>query len=578
MVRKRSVKHCISQTLLCVWFVTGCTTAFAQVLPDVLPSVQSAVDRQTERAREQAVIRASEQAAQRAQEQAAARAQDQSAAIVQEQVRERAQTLATDRVQEQAVERVSTQAAGRALNQVENLQNQPLERVQEQAGRGQQAIQGQINRAQPANPITGPAVTLPVDLPANANAPAVVSAPDALMPGDLPAAEEPESGAQGNAVFMELAIEPNTRAIAREWVMLLTRAERELLDSQAPQLMQYLIQSSAFNALDSVLLRFRVPPDLDANDRVLQLVPENLRQLMDRNHLYLLQGEGNTPEGGAGPSPANELLSLPMNPVCTDAVSVGVIDSAVNVTHKAFQTAFTGADSPLSSDSRQPRLITRNFLDKDLEAATGHGTAIAGVMIGQGPQLRPLLPAGRIYNASVVYTQGETHQGASLMYLLEALDWMIDLDVQVINMSLTGPANRLLEQGVKAANARGKLIVAAAGNAGPHAEPFYPAAYEGVVSVTAVDRLGTVYRWANQGNHIDFAALGVSVPTARGDGSFGAESGTSMAAPVVSAFLACALHEHQGVVDAALSALKTAALDLGTPGHDRVFGHGLLHP
>jgi len=571
MNRKRSFKHRVSQTLLCVWFVAGCTAASAQVLPDILPSVQNAVDRQTERAREQAVIRASEQAAQRAQEQAAARAQDQSAAIVQEQVRERVQGLATDRVQEQAVERVSAQTAGRALNQVENAQNQPLER-----------IQGQINRAQPATRVSSPSVNLPVQLPGTANAPVALPAPDSVAPGGPPVAETPGSNGQANAVFVELAIEPNIRAIEREWVMLLSAAQRELLDSQAPQLMQYLIQTSRFNALDSVLLKFRVPPDLDANDRVLQLLPENMRQLMDRNHLYLLQGDGDNRQRRTSLSPTDKLLSLPMSPVCLEPVSVGMIDSAVNFTHSAFETAFKtdfrSADGPVTAAGGHRGLLSRNFLDKDLAPATGHGTAIAGVMIGYGPQLRPLLPAGRIYNASVVHTHGDAHQGASLMYLLEALDWMIDLDVQVINMSLTGPANRLLEQGVRAATARGKLIVAAAGNAGPHAGPFYPAAYEGVVSVTAVDRLGTVYRWANQGAHIDFAALGVSVPTARGDGSFGAESGTSMAAPVVSAFLACALHENQGDVDAALLALKMAAIDLGTPGHDRIFGHGLLHP
>src|SRR5690606_7888972 len=133
------------------------------------------------------------------------------------------------------------------------------------------------------------------------------------------------------------------------------------------------------------------------------------------------------------------------------------------------------------------------------------------------------------------------HQATTALHILQALDWLIAQEVGVINMSLTGPANRLLEQGINAAISRGKVIVAAAGNHGPHGPPVYPAAYPGVITATAVSSNRSIYRWANQGDHIDFASIGVSVSTARADGSFGQESGTSMAAPVVTAFVACAM-------------------------------------
>ena len=129
-----------------------------------------------------------------------------------------------------------------------------------------------------------------------------------------------------------------------------------------------------------------------------------------------------------------------------------------------------------------------------------------------------------------------------------------------------------------AAQRNGKVIVAAAGNEGPFAEPLYPAAYDGVIAVTAVAVDGSVYRWANQGDHVEFSALGVSVPTARADGSIGRESGTSLATPVISAFLACELLQQRGDIGRALDSLRTRALDLGATGRDPVFGHGLLHP
>jgi hypothetical protein len=71
--------------------------------------------------------------------------------------------------------------------------------------------------------------------------------------------------------------------------------------------------------------------------------------------------------------------------------------------------------------------------------------------------------------------------------------------------------------------------------------------------------------------------LGVNVPTALRDGGFGPESGTSLAAPVISAFIACELARH-GELGRALEALDSRAMDLGTPGRDPVYGGGLLHP
>ncbi len=57
----------------------------------------------------------------------------------------------------------------------------------------------------------------------------------------------------------------------------------------------------------------------------------------------------------------------------------------------------------------------------------------------------------------------------------------------MINISLVGPANGLLEQLVRIITARGHIVVAAVGNDGPGAPPLFPAAYPAVVAVTGVD-------------------------------------------------------------------------------------------
>ena len=81
-------------------------------------------------------------------------------------------------------------------------------------------------------------------------------------------------------------------------------------------------------------------------------------------------------------------------------------------------------------------------------------------------------------------------------------------------------------------------MIAAAGNDGPRAEPAYPAAYDSVIAVTAVDRSGTIYRRAIRGAHVDLAAQGVEVWTAASVKGARWKTGTSFAAPYVTAAVA----------------------------------------
>ncbi|WP_339857170.1 S8 family serine peptidase [Pseudohongiella acticola] len=610
----------------------------AQLVPD---AVQDVVDRQTEQAQQQAADRALEQARERVQQQAEDRVQTQTTEQVLERTAERAQEQATDRAQQQAAERTQQQTAERTQEQaIDRVQSQTIDRVQGQAQAAQDQLQeqvqdqvldrvqgGQTSRVQEQllertaqqlertsqqleragqqlertqqelESVTGRASDVATGrlLPAVTQSGAEIAQQATQLvreriPGPSPMASLPDRlpiiGADGSEMFVEVAIAPDIRALEREWVMMLSEAQRDQLIDEAPELMRYLTQTSDLDALDSVVLRFRVPPDLDTNDQLLALVPETMRELIDRNHVYSAQSAQPVHPGQPGQSvqpPDNthaddgaddnaDRLSTPMRAVCEDPVSVGVIDSMINTDHAAFSRP-SGAASVF---------VSRQFLQDKVDMSSGHGTAVAGVLVGDGRahggDLAPLLPGATIYNASVVYSQDVYHQGATVVHLLEAINWMLGQEqVRVINMSLAGPANRLLEQVIMAAQAQNRIVVAAAGNAGPHAALLYPAAYSGVVTGTAVADDRSAYRWAAQGDHVDFAALGVSVPTARGDGSFGRESGTSMAAPVVSAFFACELASGSSP-EQARRRLMATAMDLGTTGHDPVFGHGLLHP
>jgi subtilisin family serine protease len=149
--------------------------------------------------------------------------------------------------------------------------------------------------------------------------------------------------------------------------------------------------------------------------------------------------------------------------------------------------------------------------------------------------------------------------------------------IGVVNVSLVGPDNAALKAAVRAALARGHVIVAAVGNDGPAARPLYPAAYEGVVGVTAVDAQRRVLPEALRGAQVDFAALGARRAPVGANGGAVAVRGTSYAAPIVAGLLARDLAEPEPrAAQNAVAALARAAVDLGPRGRDNIYGAGLV--
>lgn len=577
----------LSQAILTATFLLAALPLRAQIVPDLNPVIQNTVDRQAERAQNQAVERAQQQV-EAAQNRASETVGNQQVENVQNQVIdqvsnqvERAQAQATERAQAE-VERVQSQVE-RAQSQVERVQGQveqvqgQLEQVQNQAAeRAQQRVdnlQGQASdRAQQASSdVVGTSVERTVRQTNDTASPDTRGVAAATDDGELVVPELPQQldvlNTNGNVAFVEITVEPGVRAVAYEWVMLVTPAQRAQLDDEAEELMSFLSDEEPFAITDGELLTFTIPPDLDANDAILQLVPEEMRDVIDRNHVY-------TEQADLGSAHVEDLLPLPMPIACDTPLTVGIIDSAIDMQHPAFAHLVEG------------KFQQRSFVDATLMQPAAHGTAVASVLVGSnadsgaGAVMRPLLPNATVLSAAVFHASEGDSQGATALRVLNALDWLIsEGDVHVINMSLAGPPNRLLAQAIGVARQRGKLIVAAAGNEGPHGPVRYPAAYDGVIGVTAVARDRSVFRWANQGTQVDFAALGVDVTAALDGHSFGPVSGTSIAAPVVSALAACAFSAHDGgTIELAETALGSHATDLGEPGQDPIYGKGLLYP
>ena len=282
------------------------------------------------------------------------------------------------------------------------------------------------------------------------------------------------------------------------------------------------------------------------------------RAEVDLNHIYAA-GDQLAEQSGDGMMPRNA-IEFPADTESM-ALRIGMIDSQVDVTHPALQDA---------------RIESRAFTSAGAKIPEFHGTAIASIIAGNGADYVGIAPNSEVYAAGVFEQDAERGEIASTVSLVRALDWLISSGVDVINISLAGPPNRLLESALQKASESDVIILAAAGNGGPVAAPMYPAAYASVVAVTAVDSRGQVFRLANRGDYLDIAAPGVALRHAKSGGGYASSSGTSFAVPFAATAVARLRQLQPG--DNALELLCRTAQDLGPPGRDSIYGFGLLRP
>ena len=278
------------------------------------------------------------------------------------------------------------------------------------------------------------------------------------------------------------------------------------------------------------------------------------RAEVDLNHIYTA---GTLAAAGEGIAP-RAALSMPATFAAT-APKIGMIDSRVDTSHPALAAS---------------HIQSRSFVPGGAVMPDFHGTAIASIIAGNTPEYQGLAPNAELYAAAVFEQDRERGEIASTVSLIRALDWLTSAGVDVVNISLAGPANRLLEAALERVAAHNVLILAAAGNGGPAAQPMYPAAYESVVAITAVDAGHQVFRLANRGTYLDLAAPGVGLLHARAGGGYAASSGTSFAVPFATTAAAQLRYLQPGADTLAL--LYRSAEDLGPPGRDDIYGYGLL--
>lgn len=294
------------------------------------------------------------------------------------------------------------------------------------------------------------------------------------------------------------------------------------------------------------------PPRL-ATRRALGL----LRQLdpggtYDFNHLYFEGGTVGQADSASADTPPPAPASQGTVPI-----RIGLVDGGVDASHPVFEG-----------------LVIQRHGCGEKPVPSPHGTAVASLIAGHAGRFHGAVPGAELFAADI-YCGRPT--GGAMDDIAEAIAWVVAQRVPVINVSLVGPRNALLEIVVRTASAKGHLIVAAVGNDGPAARPLYPAAYPDVVGVTAVDVRRHVLLEACRGPHVDFAAPGADMSAAVGGAAYAPVRGTSFAAPLVASLLAEKMSEpNREAAQKAVASFAGSAVDLGDKGVDVIYGNGLV--
>jgi len=309
------------------------------------------------------------------------------------------------------------------------------------------------------------------------------------------------------------------------------------------------------------LARLRIPAGLTLAEARQRLVNARPTVAADLNHYYRPEIE---PECSRQPCLARSLIGWPASGALSSATPrIGLVDTGINLAHEALKDQkidFTD----LSGKPRNP-------------SSKVHGTAVAALLVGSRDSRAPgLLPEAELVAVDAFHRSGRDDR-TDVFDLVRAMNIVASKDVDVLNLSLTGPDNAVLERAVAEIAEKDIMMVAAAGNKGPNADPLYPAAYPNVTVATAVDRRHRAYRRAGRGEHVDFSAPGVNVWAAASIRGARLKTGTSFAAPFVTAAIGYIRARSPEMTRAQVKEMLAATVeDLGDPGRDPVFGWGLL--
>ncbi len=266
----------------------------------------------------------------------------------------------------------------------------------------------------------------------------------------------------------------------------------------------------------------------------------------------------------------------------SSAVPVAVVDTGVDLDHP---------------DLAGRLLPGWDFVNWDPEAQddNGHGTLVAGVAGAATNNAKGV--AGAAWDTRIIPVKALDNVGNGFAsHVADGISWAAENGAKVINLSLGNEfGDAVLRDAVDYALSLDVVVVAAAGNE-CSTQPFYPAAYPGVVAVSATDPngrfagpptypcetpLGQPPGFSNSGPWVTLSAPGKAITsTALGPAEeYGTAEGTSFSAPIVAGAAVLVRAQQPGLSQTQVVArLRDTARDAGLPGFDEQHGYGWVDP
>ncbi|WP_076415283.1 S8 family serine peptidase [Shewanella sp. UCD-KL12] len=209
----------------------------------------------------------------------------------------------------------------------------------------------------------------------------------------------------------------------------------------------------------------------------------------------------------------------------------------------------------------------------------GHGTHVAGTIAAIGGNNQGVVgvnPSGLV-GLHIVKVFDDSGSWAYGSDMVAAVNQCVAAGADVISMSLGGGASSSAErQAFANATSQGVLSIAAAGNDG-NSTMSYPASYDEVMSVAAVDSSGTKASFSQYNSQVEIAAPGVDVNSTWNNGGYKSISGTSMATPHVAGVAALVWSHFPSCTPTEIrNALNATAEDRGSAGRDTSYGYGIV--
>ncbi len=250
-----------------------------------------------------------------------------------------------------------------------------------------------------------------------------------------------------------------------------------------------------------------------------------------------------------------------------EGVKVAVVDSGI-AKHKDLQKNIKGEFNAIEPG--------RSVIDP-----FGHGTHVSGIIASNNNKVGVVgvAPEAELYAVKVLDSFGSGY----LSDLVEGIEWCINNGIQIINLSIEIESDLpLLRDSINRALNAGLIVVAAAGNT-YSASATFPAGYEGVFSVSAIDETDKIADFSATGK-IDFCAPGVDIYSTYINSGYSHMSGTSMAAPHITGVIALMLADlrndmdNDGIVSTkeVVNIICNCTEDIGTMGYDEIYGYGVL--